>query len=50
MVPNLDDVGGLTDIRDSAKELDTFVDKVLEATGATQVDLIGHSEGTVVPR
>ncbi|KAF9202759.1 hypothetical protein BGZ59_001985, partial [Podila verticillata] len=50
MLPNLDDVGGLTDIRDSAKELDNFVDKVLEATNATQVDIIGHSEGTVVPR
>ncbi|KAG0334483.1 hypothetical protein BG000_008303 [Podila horticola] len=50
MLPNLDDVGGLTDIRDSAKELDAYVDKVLDATGATQVDLIGHSEGTVVPR
>lgn len=50
MLPNLDDVGGLTDIRDSAKELDAFVNKVLEATSATQVDVIGHSEGTVVPR
>ncbi|KAF9306456.1 hypothetical protein BGZ74_005834 [Mortierella antarctica] len=50
MLPNMDDVGGLTDIRDSAKELDAYVDKVLDATGATQVDLIGHSEGTVVPR
>ncbi|KAF9336724.1 hypothetical protein BG006_007620 [Podila minutissima] len=50
MLPNMDDVGGLTDIRDSAKELDAYVDKVVDATGATQVDLIGHSEGTVVPR
>ncbi|KAG0083660.1 hypothetical protein BGZ92_010580 [Podila epicladia] len=50
MLPDLDDVGGLTDIRDSAKELDAYVDKVLDATDATQVDLIGHSEGTVVPR
>ncbi|KAG0029811.1 hypothetical protein BGZ81_003382 [Podila clonocystis] len=50
MLPNLDNVGGLTDIRDSAKELDAYVDKVLDATGATQVDVIGHSEGTVVPR
>ena len=41
--------GGLGDIRNSAKELKAFVAKVLTATGATKVDLIGHSQGTLMP-
>ncbi|KAG9061562.1 hypothetical protein KI688_007141 [Linnemannia hyalina] len=45
--------GGLTDIRESSKELDAFITKVLAATSSPstqKVDLIGHSEGTVVAR
>ena len=34
----------------SAPELAAFVDSVLAATGARRVDLVGHSEGTVMPR
>lgn len=41
--------GGVIPIEQSAPELGAFVDKVLAATGAGKVDLIGHSEGTFMP-
>ncbi|WP_084435906.1 esterase/lipase family protein [Aldersonia kunmingensis] len=37
------------DLRDSAREIGEFVDEVLRKTGAKQVDLVGYSEGGLVP-
>lgn len=38
---------GLRDIASSSAEIAAFVDRVLAATGAHQVDIVAHSEGTV---
>ncbi len=41
---------GLGPIDKSAEQLDTYVDKVLAATGAPEADLVGHSQGGMMPR
>jgi triacylglycerol esterase/lipase EstA (alpha/beta hydrolase family) len=43
-------VYGIGDIAASAAQLASFVDRVLAATGATQVDMVGHSQGGMMPR
>jgi len=44
-----DVVGGLTPVEASAGELKSFVDKVTIAVKTRQVDIVGYSQGTMVP-
>lgn len=47
--PPFDFFGGLAPMQQSALVLAKFVDRVLAATGASKVDLVGHSEGATMP-
>lgn len=47
-LPPTDLIGGRTKLQDSAKQVGVFIDRVRRATGSSRVDLLGHSEGTVV--
>ncbi|MCT9076740.1 esterase/lipase family protein [Streptomyces fulvoviolaceus] len=41
---------GLGPVDKSAEQLSAYVDKVLSATGAAETDLVGHSQGGMMPR
>lgn len=42
-------IGGTRPLAQSAEQLRAFVERVLAGTGAMKVDLIGHSQGTLMP-
>ncbi|WP_030684126.1 esterase/lipase family protein [Streptomyces sp. NRRL B-1347] len=49
-LPHVPLIHGLGPVAKSAEQLDTYVDEVLAATGAEEVDLVGHSQGGMMPR
>ncbi|MER5887554.1 alpha/beta fold hydrolase [Streptomyces sp. NPDC001941] len=49
-LPGVPLFNGLGPIDRSAGQLDAYVDRVLAATGAAKADLVGHSQGGMMPR
>ncbi|MGW7468043.1 esterase/lipase family protein [Streptomyces xantholiticus] len=49
-LPNVPFFHGLGPIDKSAEQLSGYVDRVLTATGASEADIVGHSQGGMMPR
>ncbi|MDT0269827.1 alpha/beta fold hydrolase [Streptomyces sp. DSM 44915] len=49
-LPGVPFLHGLGPIEESADQLAVFVDEVLAETGAAEVDIVGHSQGGLLPR
>lgn len=49
-LPGLPLIHALGPVDKSAEQLKAYVDKVLAATGAAESDLVGHSQGGMMPR
>jgi triacylglycerol esterase/lipase EstA (alpha/beta hydrolase family) len=49
-LPDVPFFHGLGPVDKSAEQLKVYVDKVLAATGSAETDLVGHSQGGMMPR